>query len=349
MEALPQRVRTYAARILTVVAVAAVYIAVGRVGLLDDLLARELAPLYPATGVALVSILVFGPWIWPGITIGAFLLNLMVGSSVGASAGIAVGETLAPLVAYLLLRRVGFRMEMDRLRDALALAFLAAGVGMVVSAVIGAGVLVLAGVVRAQEFWLSWFVWWTGDALGVLVITPLLLVIRKAWLTGRLLAIQPYRWLEMAALFAGTIAVVAVAMTSPFNLIFLVYPFLIWAAVRFQLAGATPCVLIAATLAIYAAVRESGPFAGHDTFTNMVTLQAFNCSAALAALVLAALIAERNRAYHEVEGAVTQLSRAVGRLRESEGLDDYVARWRGTPRRDPGRGAGEPPASRESA
>jgi hypothetical protein len=80
------------------------------------------------------------------------------------------------------------------------------------------------------------------------------------------------------------------------------------------------------TVAVVAAANESGPFAGHDLFANMVTLQAFNGSTALTALVLAAIIAERNRAYTHIESAGTQLTGLIGRLdRDRTGTEQRVA------------------------
>src|SRR4029450_3482171 len=101
----------------------------------------------------------------------------------------------------LLLRRTDFRMELDRLRDALALVFLGALTGMLISATVGSGVLALAGAIPASDFWPTWSVWWTGDAMGVLVVAPFLLVLRRArWPRGS----SPYRWVEAGALLAST-------------------------------------------------------------------------------------------------------------------------------------------------
>src|SRR6266540_4841366 len=134
---------------LRILAVAAAYYAGARLGLLLALVREQVTPLWPPTGVALLCLLLFGLRVWPGIALGAFLVNLPIGPSVAGAAGIAAGNTLAPVCAYLLLQRSGFRVELDRFRDALALIFLAALGGMAVSATIGSGVLVLTDAVPA--------------------------------------------------------------------------------------------------------------------------------------------------------------------------------------------------------
>jgi integral membrane sensor domain MASE1 len=159
------------------------------------------------------------------------------------------------------------RATENRLRDTLALIFLGAFTGMLVSATTGTGTLVLTGVLDAGDFWSTWSVWWTGDAMGVLAVTPVLLVLRSArWPRGA----PPSRWAEGILLLAVTVCV-GLVETSDTPLLFLGFPLLIWAAFRFQLAGAASCALAVSTFAIIAAAQNTGPFAGHDLFTNMIT------------------------------------------------------------------------------
>lgn len=303
-----EEIRRYGWLALRILAVAAVYYGSARLGLLQHLVRGQITPLWPPTGLALAALLFFGLRIWPGIALGAFLVNLSIGPTATAVLAIAAGNTAAPVCAYLMLRRVGFRQELDRLRDGLALVFLGALGGMLVSSTVGTTTLVLSGALE-RGFWPAWSVWWTGDAMGVLVVTPLLLVLRRArWPVPA----DPARWAEAAALGVCTLGVTLLAVSvrnSP--LLFLVFPCLIWAAFRFQLAGAAPCALAVSTLAVTAAAEELGPFAGRDLFANMVTLQAFNGATALTALLMAAVIAERNRTYEEIRRVCARLAEIV--------------------------------------
>ncbi|MET7620268.1 MASE1 domain-containing protein [Streptomyces sp. NPDC005408] len=304
---------------LQILAVAALYYGSARLGLLQQLVRGQVTPLWPPTGVALAGLLILGLRIWPGIALGAFLVNVSLGPTFPAVLAIAAGNTLAPVCAYMLLRRAGFRDELDRLQAVLALVFLGALAGMLISSTVGSSVLVLAGALDASEFWPTWSVWWTGDAMGVLVVTPFLLVLRRArWPRNAGVG----RWIEAAALLVGTLlATLLATTTSSSALLFLSFPFLIWAAFRFQLAGAAPCALGVSTLAILAAAREVGPFAGHDLFSNMVTLQAFNGATALMALLLAAVITQRNETYEEIKRVCARLADLVARMDPREGPD----------------------------
>ncbi|MFD1658974.1 MASE1 domain-containing protein [Streptomyces caeni] len=304
-----ERLRHGGVAALEICAVAALYYGSARLGLLQHLVRGQVTPLWPPTGIALAGLLLLGPWVWPGIAIGAFLVNITLGPSVPAVLAITVGNTLAPVGSYALLRRVRFRTEMDRLRDALALIFLGAFTGMLVSATVGSAALLLAGALPPAGFWPTWSVWWTGDAMGVLVVAPVLLVLRSA---HRPRDLRAARWCEGALLVVATLGA-GFLETAEVPLRFLAFPVLIWAAFRFQLAGAAPCALTLSVFAIVAATQRVGPFEGHDLLTTMISLQAFNASAALTALLLAASVAERNQTRREIELACQQLGEMVTR------------------------------------
>lgn len=309
-----ERLRRGGVTALEICAVAALYYGFGRLGLLQQLVRGQVTPLWPSTGIAMAALLLLGPRIWPGIALGAFLINIALGPTLPAVLVIVAGNTLAPLCSYLLLRRTGFRTEMDRLRDALALVFLGAFTGMLVSATIGSSTLLVAGALSGGDFWPTWSVWWTGDAMGVLLVAPVLLVLRSARPPND---VPPARWMEAALLLAAT-ACVGYLQTGGAPLLFLGFPVLIWAAFRFQRAAAAPCALALSTLAIVAAGERSGPFAGHDLLTDMITLQAFNGSIALTALLLGAAVSERIQTQKDIEEACSQLAEMVARI-EPEG------------------------------
>ncbi|MFE9661063.1 MASE1 domain-containing protein [Streptomyces sp. NPDC005955] len=298
--------------VLQNLAVAACYYVGGRLGLLKALVVEGsvVSPIWPPTGIALAALLTLGPAVWPGVALGALLVVEYISTPLQPSAiGILAGNTLAPLCAYVLLRAVGFRNELDRLRDGFVLVFLGALVGMLVSATGGVGQLLFSGRIHASDFWPVWSAWWTGDALGVLVVTPVLLIL---WRTRWPLPFD--RWPEVLALAVCAGFVAPFVATSELSLLFLVYPLLIWAAVRFQLPGAALCALFVSVVTAVAAADGDGPFEGHSQFEVMINLQAFNGSVALTALLLAALVTEQRTMRLRVEQAVAELAEVVERL-----------------------------------
>jgi len=252
----------------------------------------QVTPVWPPTGIALVALLVFGRRMWPAIFVGALAVNLPLGPSPLGAVVIAVGNTLAPLFANELLKLAGFRLELDRMRDAAAIIGLAALVGMSVSATFGTSVLVLSGAVPSSSFWPTWAVWWTGDAMGVLLVAPFLLSLmpsvaapRLTWRSGA----------ELVLLLVGIGVVTFVLFQNRLRLEYLVFPLIIVAAWRFRLRGAAPAALLASGIAIWTAVQGAGPFLTETVLQKMVTLQVFNVCVALTSFVLASFVTAYKR------------------------------------------------------
>ena len=119
-------------------AVAIAYLGAAKLGLLAAVAQKVVSSAWPPSGVALATLLLLGVRYWPGIAVGAFLLNWTADVPVAGAAGIALGNTLEAVCAVWLLRRVAdFRPSLERLRDVLALVTLAALVSTTVSATIG--------------------------------------------------------------------------------------------------------------------------------------------------------------------------------------------------------------------
>lgn len=296
-------------------AVAGCYYAAGRLGLVWHLAVEEavVTPIWPPTGVAVACLLLFGMRCVPGITLGALLVILSLGP-VGASvAATLFGNTAAPLCAYLMLRRVGFRTDLSRLRDGFALVFLGALTGMLISATIGVGSLVLTGKLAAHGFWHVWLPWWVGDATGVVIVTPLLLLLCRARLPPR-----RTRWVQAVALALLACVLVPLATHSTVSLLFLVYPLVVWAALSFQLAGSMLCALAACVAATVAATDRVGSFQRLTDIEVMVKLQAFNGSMALTALLLSAVITEQRNTRRSVERACQELVEVLEHLAAAE-------------------------------
>lgn len=292
--------------------VAAAYYLSGRLGLLRRVEAYQsiVTPLWPPTGMALGALLRFGGRIWPGIALGALGTTLSVsGSFSPLGIGILIGNTLAPVCAWIALRSVGFREELDRLRDGVALVFLGAFAGMLISATLGTVTLVLTEKLPPERFWPVWACWWAGDVMGVLVVTPILLVLRRArW------SRVTDRWLEAVGLFVVITSTSVLATTSTLAMLYLVFPVLIWAALRFQLAGSAPCALLVSVLAVISATHQAGPFRGHGVLEVILNLALLNGSVTLTSLLLSAVVTEQLVIRREMERACVELAELVEEL-----------------------------------
>ncbi|MFE9041649.1 MASE1 domain-containing protein [Streptomyces sp. NPDC012421] len=296
-------------------AVAAAYFAAGRLGLTRQLVVEGAiyTPIWPPTGVALAAFLILGLRVWGGVALGALLVIASIATLRPLALVNVLGNTAAPVCACLLLRRAGFSTRLDRLRDGLALVFLGAFTAMTISATTGVGVLVLSDRLPSHDFWAVWLAWWVGDAMGVLIVTPVLLLLKDVR--------PPFhmgRWKEVVVLTAATLVAVSIATQGHMSLLYLVYPLLIWAALSFQLAGSTLCALYASVMATIAATDQTGPFAGLTQIEVMIKLQTFNGTMALTALLLSAVITEQLNTRRSVEQACEELLEVLEHLTAGE-------------------------------
>ncbi|MFE6774344.1 MASE1 domain-containing protein [Streptomyces fimicarius] len=321
--------RRRAVYVAQVLGVAGAYYLSGRLGLMRQVVVdgAVVTPLWPPTGIALAALLCLGTRVWPGIALGTLVTVSEIGDAFTVSRlAIMFGNTIAPLASYALLRKVGFRSELVRLRDGVCLVFLGAFAGMLISATLGSLTLLLDDKVPPGRFWLVWASWWAGDAMGVLVVTPVLLVLRQVR--------RPRpgdRWLEASVLAVVVVLSSLIATRSSLGMIYLVFPVIIWAALRFQLPGSAPCALVVSVLAILAGTDALGPFAGHSLMEIMANLSLLNGCVALTALLLGAIVAEHRNIRRETEHAVEELEALVEQLAPLSG--PASARYGDRPRR----------------
>ncbi|MEV4047907.1 integral membrane sensor domain MASE1 [Streptomyces sp. SAI-195] len=291
--------------------VAGCYYAAGRLGLSQQLTADGaiVTPIWPPTGLAVACLLLFGPWCVPGIALGALLVILSLGAPGAEAVGIVAGNTVAPVCAWLMLRAVGFRVSLSRLRDGLALVFLGALTAMLISSGTGVGMLVLSDKLPTEHLGLVWLAWWVGDAVGVVLVTPLVLLLYRARLPP-----PSVRWTEAVGLALVVCALAPLIMYSSVGLLFLAFPVLVWSALRFQLAGGIPCALFMSVTATVVARHEGGSFGRLTDIETMMRLQAFNGTLGLTALLLSAVISEQLNTRRSVERACHELVEALQHL-----------------------------------
>jgi PAS domain S-box-containing protein len=324
----PRGIGKYVAQIAMVFAV---QFAAGKLAeVLPIINSGGVGPVWPASGIALAAFLLFGYQVWPGVAAAAFLLTLLSPIPPVAAIAYGLGSTLAALSGAFLLRRVvNFDPSLSRLRDALGLIVLGAFSSSVVSASIGVSVLYAIHVRGWSGFGRAWLIYWLGDSMGVLLVTPLVLTFPN------LLRIRPQvRIAEFAALLLlltvacfivfGNLPLVPVRLNV---LAFAVLPFVMWSAIRFGVSGATLSTLFIAIIATVETAVGSGPFAQNTPFTNAVLLDVFFAVLSVSGMTLAAVIAEREQAEREREHLVRKQAAMEARLRLAtivESSDDAI-------------------------
>ena len=291
----------------TVAAIALAYFAAAQLGLALAYGESTASAVWPPAGIALAALVVFGVRLWPGVLLGALVAEATSGVPLGSALGITAGNTLEAVIGSVLLLRVArLRASLDRVRDVLALSAVGA-FSCAIGATGGFLSLWLGGAVPFAALWSVWSTWWLGDIGGVLIVAPFLLVL-VAWRRVRPRRRDVAEALGLLAALAGTCVL---AFSGSPGLEYLVFPVLIWAALRFQALGAASTSLIAAGVSVSFAASGVGPFAAGTAAAGVLSSQLFVTVMSLGGLMLAAVVAERATAVEALKDAHRQLEHQV--------------------------------------
>jgi len=281
--------------LLRIAALAAVYYGAAKLGLTLAFANRSVTAVWPPAGIALAALLLWGYRYWPGVALGALFANGWTGVPIETVLGITVGNTLEALAGTYLLRRVArFRTSLRRVRDVLALVVLGAVVSTLVAATIGVASLRVGDAVSTDALGSTFRVWWLGDMGGDLLVAPFVLLVVGHWREARW-----DRWLEGLLLFAALAGISALALARSEPLAYVVFPLLIWAALRLGPHGAATANVIVAVIAVAYTANGHGGFVEGTRDDSLLLSQTFMGVAAVTSLLLAAIAAERQRAVAE--------------------------------------------------
>jgi PAS domain S-box-containing protein len=144
--------------------------------------AHDTPPLWPAAGLAIAALCIGGLRLWPGIALGTLIAFATRTNGPLLTAAIVAATTLEAVTGALLLTRVAsFCPSLRRTRDAVALVIAGGIAAPMVGSLVGAGAFAWAGAIPASTFAREWLEWFLGDAIGVIVFAPAILV----WVRSR--------------------------------------------------------------------------------------------------------------------------------------------------------------------
>lgn len=283
-------------RLLFPVATGLGYYVGALLGIMASTMSEGIAIFWLPNGVLLAALLLVPRRYWPLHLLSAAAAQIAADSpafTVLQASGFAAVNLSECLLAAWLLQRVAQPFVLDRLRHVALFGLYALVVACGLAALVGALIYTLT-VPTATSFWAFWMIWWLGDGLGVLLVTPLLL----SWLQQRFPS-ERRRQLEAMALFVLTLLLsiwvfsrtaneTASFPSSPFLLL----PLSLWAAVRFGVRGAASVALLIALTAVSASIYGLGPLVAATPGATVLMLQQYLAAQAFSSLALAALLQE---------------------------------------------------------
>jgi integral membrane sensor domain MASE1 len=189
--------------VLWIAVAALVYFAAARLSLRLLFAPEGIAAVWPPEGIFLSAILLtrraVRPWLVGVLFLADLSAELLAGTSLPVSVVYALALTgSAAFSAFLLLRFVGPRIDLSRIRGLIAFIGLAIVITNATMSLLAAAA--AQTVPAAASFWRSWELWATSDGIGNLLVTPMILA-WAAWARGELGALRARRAPEAVALF----------------------------------------------------------------------------------------------------------------------------------------------------
>jgi PAS domain S-box-containing protein len=282
--------------------------------------------IWPSAGLFIATLILSDERRWPAWVLAALAAELLANAlwfrnPLVVALLLNAGNALCAGAGAWLVKRYGQGpIRLEALRDVLGLVVLGALVAPVIAATVGAATLAWS---EGQPFAKAWTLWWIGDATGVLLVAPLLLIGLQSWQERAQLS--GARVAEAALLVLVLLGVAALALGGRLPLAYIVMPPLLWAAIRFEFRGAiVALVLLALTSAVFNGAGVS-PFAlteASSPHDRQVMLQLFLAVSALSALVVAAIARQHRLALQALRTANERLEdnveRRTAELRRSE-------------------------------
>jgi signal transduction histidine kinase len=304
---------------LGLVALVVMYRGVAQIGYELQFAGPVAAIVWLPVGVGIAFLYLCGLRYWPGVLVGDLLANDYGALPLGSALGQTCGNLLEVLVAAMLLRRLAPRGGPLGSVGGVGRMLIAIGAGTAVSATVGSCSLLLGDVITRDDVPDVWRTWWLGDSSGALIVLPLAL----AW-ARPLGSWWRRRGLETALMLLAVAALSGLAMRSSQPLTYLVFPPLIWAALRLGSRGATLAVAVAAGFAIAETTRRVGPFAFESATESVLATQLFLAVSALSTLCLAAVVSEREAFAESLTASRARLVEAAAgeRRRIEQNLHD---------------------------
>ena len=339
-----------AKKVLLILAIAIVYYITAKLGQYLAIPPGFITPVYPPSGIALAVVLCLGYRIWQGIWLGALVAStwpLWVNTgnlpmAIVAGLGIATGSVLQAVVgAFLIKRLINVRQLFSNAPNVTKFTGIEL-LSCMVSPTFGVTTMYFCGFITGENYLISWLTFWLGDAIGVLVIAPLVLFWIKHWFNSDRQANRvdsPSQFtntyslrlvLEVAIWAVLLLAVGMVAFGLSYPVEYLLIPLLVWSAFRSKQRFVAIAIFLVAALAIAGAIRGTSSFNRSTLNESLLLLQAFIGTVTVTTLILSAVIIEREqvkarlvRANEELESKVEERTAA---LKQSKELAEVASR-----------------------
>ncbi len=270
---------------------------------------------WPSSGVALAAVILFGSHVWPAIFAGACAALYWNGHGLVSTVITATGLTLEPVIGLWLIHRAKcFDSDLKTTAGYFGLVFLGAGVAPLAAASLQVVGHVVGDSMPVGQAASMFFKWWMKDAVGVVMVAPLILVWRRfphEWFTngksvGELVIILSLHFLAGQIVFVSWFDDVF----GHINRGYWLYLFITWAAVRLGTQGVMLFVWLAAWQGLVGAIGGVGFFGNDIARTQLSNYWFYNIIVATVGMSIATILEERRAAERQLHLAASVFTHA---------------------------------------
>jgi PAS domain S-box-containing protein len=276
----------------------ALYVTLDRLSFIEAQHGINITPWSPSAGLALALLIIKGPRWFPAVFAAELLSGATLPEVAVPSAPIFISALMVTggyAGTTVILRRMGFEAGLHRTSDVTRLTLVTiASSGLVACGYVAA--YAAAGIVPWIGFWDAVQHYWIGDAIGIIVLTPPLLILARAKDYSPT-ADHNRRWLRLSEIAAQAASIVSaltlvfsrIVTKHPFRLFYVLFLPLIWIAMRRGLAATSWAVLgIQIGLVVGLQLQDQSEATLRDFQLLMFALAATG-------LLLGAVVSERQR------------------------------------------------------
>ena len=289
--------------LLTLFVLALAYFVTGKFGQKLAIPSPSATAFWPPAGISLAAVLLRGRRVWPAIFVASFFVNLTTPPAVpgplltvGALGLGAVNALTALIGAQLVNRFANGTRAFYTPRDVLRFVFIIATIPLLFTATTGIWLLCTTGYVEWAKFWEVWSVWYVGDLVGMLLLTPFLVLV----LGHKHHPLGVRELIEATLLLVGLIGVCMlnfgprhVEWIPRPGLLYLALPFLAWSALRFCPLEAAGTTLVMSGIAMWGSMHGFGPY--YNTTSAPLYVVGYVAVASTMTLVIAASSAQQRQ------------------------------------------------------
>ncbi|MBA3789348.1 MASE1 domain-containing protein [Patescibacteria group bacterium] len=284
--------------------------------------------IWPAAGIALGGLILWGSALWPAIALASFLQLLLNGNPLLIAIVIALANAGQALLGAYLLKQLKFHPKIERLYDTFVLVLITVLVTMVVPT-IGIWIEFVSGLLPITNLSSSWGHWWSGEILSILIMTPLIL----RWISAPRFTWKRKELGETILAFGFLGAIDIFLFWTPYttfvqiSLIYIMLVPLFWIALRMGVRATTLALFLNAFLVLVGtAVGFPATHAVAALGTRLLQSEIFLIIISLIFLILASIAEERKNAADALRDHVEQLEKAVARISiEDTAKSEFIA------------------------